>query len=222
MNLLAIDTSTERATVAIAVGNELYCEEQDGIREHAKLLLPMVERLLLQAGVTFKELDAIVFGCGPGSFTGLRIACSVAKGLAYAHDLPLYPVSSLATIAYEASLTGVAGAHILAMIDARMQQVYWGHFIQEFSGGIEQVSAAADVKLPTTQPVILAGAGFETYVQQLPEAVQSQIIKQCVIYPNAKTMIHLVQSGQVKAVSVTDALPIYVRDQVTQGGESRG
>ncbi len=219
MNLLAIDTSTERATVAISVNGEMFSEEQDGMREHAKLLLPMVERLLALAKVSCSKLDAIVFGCGPGSFTGLRVACSVAKGLAYAHDLPLYPVSSLAAIAYQ---TTRSGSDVLAMIDARMHQVYWGYFTAGTYDVVEYVTSAPDVVLPSASPIILAGVGFESYASQLPKAVQSQIIQQITIFPDAKAMIGLVQSGQIKPVSAVDALPVYVRDQVTQGGESRG
>lgn len=222
MNLLAIDTSTERATVAIAIGSKLYSEEQQGIREHAKLLLPMIERLLAQAGVSFNQLHAIAFGCGPGSFTGLRIACSVAKGLAYAHDLPLYPVSSLAAIAYDAYQTSGVGVDVLAMIDARMQQVYWGHFSGESFDVAEHVTAAAEINLPTSKPVILAGVGFEGYTPELSDGLQSQIVKQSVVFPNASAMIRLVQSGKIKAVSVLEALPVYVRDNVAQEGASHG
>lgn len=221
MNLLAIDTSTERATVAIFVGGKVYSDEQEGMRQHAKLLLPMIERLLALTELSCNQLDAIVFGCGPGSFTGLRVACSVAKGLAYAHDLPLYPVSSLAAIAYQAYQTPASGAHVLAMVDARMHQVYWGYFTGESFDVAAQVTSAPDIVLPSANPIILAGSGFETYTTQLPKAVQSQIIKQSTIFPDANAMIRLVQSGQIKAVSAEDALPVYVRDQVTQG-ESRG
>src|ERR1700733_12183845 len=102
MNLLAIDTSTTRASLAINLGGEILSKEQDAQHSHARLLLPMIEQLLAEAQLTINQLDGIVYGCGPGSFTGLRIACSIAKGLAYAHDLPLFPVSSLAAIAHKA------------------------------------------------------------------------------------------------------------------------
>jgi len=167
-------------------------------------------------------LDAIVFGCGPGSFTGLRVACSIAKGLAYAHDLPVYPVSSLAAIAYETYQTPVSGAQVLAMIDARMHQVYWGYFTGESYEVAEQVASAHDIILPSSTPIILAGTGLETYRAQLPKAVQSQIIKESAIFPDAKAMIQLVKYGKIRAVSAVDALPMYVRNQVTQGEEPRG
>ena len=218
MKLLAIDTSTDTATVALAVNGEIYTEEQAGMRQHAQFLLPMIERLLALASLSCHQLDGIVFGRGPGSFTGLRIACSVAKGLAYAHDLPMYPVSSLASIAYEVGL----GQRILTLIDARMHQVYWAYFSKDSFDVPEQVSVASEIKLPSDNPFILAGVGFEPYAVQLPIELQAQIIQQRIIYPRAKAMIRLVEMGHIKAISAEAALPVYVRNQVTQGGESRG
>lgn len=217
MNLLAIDTSTEQASVALLVNGELTYEEQGTLRQHAQLLLPMIDGLLAKAGITCSQLDAIVFGRGPGSFTGLRIACSVAKGLAYAHDLPLYPVSSLAAIAYELYQTGAGDKGVLAMIDARMHQVYTGYFTGETFDVQETVLSPADIQIPVQKPLILAGVGIESYVSQLSPAIQAMISKQCTIFPHAKTMIALVESGQIKAVSAAEALPVYVRNQVTQG-----
>lgn len=222
MKLLSIDTSTEQATVALAVNNEIYSEEQGSMRQHAQLLLPMIERLLAQAGLSINQLNAIVFGRGPGSFTGLRIACSVAKGLAYAHDLPLYPVSGLAAIAYEATQQSTSSVNVLSMIDARMHQVYWSYFAADCFDVSEQVTSAAEILLPSASPFILAGVGFDSYVSHLPETIRSQITKQQHIFPNAKTMIRLVQSGLVKAESAVEALPVYIRDKVTQGGDKHG
>lgn len=224
MNLLAIDTSTELATVALTVDNKLYTEEQGSMRQHAQFLLPMIQRLLILAGISFKQLDGIVFGRGPGSFTGLRIACSVAKGLAYAHDLPMYPVGSLSAIASDVYETE-KDAVVVAMIDARMHQVYWGCFTKASFEVQEQVSSAADIKLTSTGSVILAGVGLEPYIPQLPEHLQAQIIKHYTIAPNATAMIRLVQQNHIKPVSAEQALPVYVRNQVTHGaakGESHG
>lgn len=228
MNLLAIDTSTELATVAILANGKLHSEEQGSMRQHAQFLLPMIKRMLALAGLSFSQLDGIVFGRGPGSFTGLRIACSVAKGLAYAHDLPLFPVSSLAAIAYDAyqtELNQTSDTHVLAMIDARMHQVYWGVFAGELFSVPEQVSAVGDIKWDTKTPLILAGVGFELYTPELPEEIKALIVKQSAIFPKATAMIHLVQSGQITAVSAAEALPVYVRNQITHGsakGESGG
>ena len=228
MKLLAIDTSTELATVAVTAHGELFSEEQGSIRQHAQFLLPMVDRLLGLAGVSLNQLDGIVFGRGPGSFTGLRIACSVAKGLAYAHNLPLFPVSSLAAIAhdvYQAEVDGLSEINVLAMIDARMHQVYWGCFTGTSYVVDEQVSSASDIVTKSNTPLILAGVGFELYIAQLPQEIQAKIVKQCTVFPKATAMIQLVQGGHGTAVSAEEALPVYVRNQVTHGkakGDSGG
>ena len=228
MNLLAIDTSTELLTVSVATQGELFSDEQGSMRQHATFILPMSERLLALAGLTFKQLDGIVFGRGPGSFTGLRIACSVAKGLAYAHDLPLFPVSSLLAIAHEvyhAEAHQHSACNVLAMIDARMHQVYWGCFTSTSYDVEERVSLATDIQLDSVAPLILAGVGLETYALQMPADIQARVVKQCTIFPKAMAMIGLVQEGQVKAVSAAEALPVYVRNQVTHGtakGDSCG
>lgn len=214
MKLLAIDTSTERATVALAIGDDIYHDEQGSLRQHAQLLLPMIDGLLEKSGTSLNQLDGIVFGRGPGSFTGLRIACSIAQGLAYAHDLPVFPVSSLAAIAdeiYHSELDLASDTQVLAMLDARMQQLYWGCFVRDDISSAEHVSEPADVTVPTT-PFIVAGVGLEAYAAQFPWSLQTQIVKQCVMYPEARAMIRLVKRGQVTAVSAANALPVYVRE----------
>ncbi len=218
MKLLAIDTSTERATVALSLGDVFYCDAQDGLRKHAQLLLPMVEGLLAKSGTSLNQLDGIVFGRGPGSFTGLRIACSVAKALAYAHDLPVFPVSSLAAIADEVYYTEMAfppasppHTQVLAMLDARMQQVYWACFARDNFSPDEHVSAPEDVISPAT-PVIVAGVGLDSYAAQFPSAIAAPSVKQRVVYPEARAMIRLVRRGHITAVSAADALPVYVRE----------
>lgn len=223
MNLLAIDTSTEYASVALNIKGELRSEEQGAQRSHARLILPMVERLLAEAGLSLGQLDAIVYGRGPGSFTGLRIACSVAKGLAYAQDLPLYPVSSLAAIANEAfhSSQLAHNAAVLAVLDARMSQLYWGCFHQQDISVTEEVSAATDIKLAAENSIVLAGVGYEPYLQNLTTELQAKIKSHLTIYPKAQAMIRLALTGAIKPVSAAEALPVYIRNQITQG-EPRG
>jgi tRNA threonylcarbamoyladenosine biosynthesis protein TsaB len=221
MNILAIDTSTEQASVALLVHGKVTCEEKRGLRQHAQWILPMIQQLLAEADVSLNALDGVAFGCGPGSFTGLRVACSVAKGLAYAHDLPLFPVSSLFAIADEVYYTesGLAkDTPVLALLDARMQQVYWGCFKEGRLQGEEQVSSPSTLQLPSS-PLIVAGVGLETILPLLPPAT---IIKHCEIFPRATAMIRLVQQDKIQACDVASALPIYIRNQVTQGERSHG
>ena len=214
MNLLAIDTSTDIASVAISSKGKIYKAEQGGLQKHAEYLLPLIESLLLSANLSLEKLDAIVFGSGPGSFTGLRIACSVAKGIGFAKDLPLFPVSSLLAIASHAYLTEKRDVNILAMIDARMNQVYWGCYNRELDIVEEQVSSISDITINVEKPIILAGVGFEAYEALLPKEIQAKIIHKCQIYPKAEAMIRLVEAKKIKVVSAEDALPIYVRNQV--------
>lgn len=220
MNLLAIDTSTEIASVALLVGEELTGEQQDSPKTHAQLLLPIIDRLLNNSGVSVSQLDGIIFGCGPGSFTGLRIACSIAKGLAYANDLGLIPVSSLAAITWEAR-TLEPNAQVLAVLDARMQELYWAYFAHNIDLVEAQVSSAQHISVPNTQSVILAGLGIDQYYNQLTSTLQSQIVRTLTIHPSAAAMIGLAQSAAIPPVTVAQAQPIYVRNQVTQGA-SRG
>lgn len=222
MNLLAIDTSTNNATVAISAHGNLYYDEQGAMRQHAQKLLPMIDQLLNKSGLSFNQLDGIVFGRGPGSFTGLRIACSVAKALAYAHDLSIYPVSGLAAIAFEARQSCEIGQDtaILSVIDARMNQLYWGVFTKDSYEACEQVSDAADICPLDNQPLVLAGVGFETYLSSLPESLHALIQSRQVITPDSAAMINLVQSGLIKAVTAEEAMPVYIRNQVTHGDSS--
>ncbi|MDI9818134.1 MULTISPECIES: tRNA (adenosine(37)-N6)-threonylcarbamoyltransferase complex dimerization subunit type 1 TsaB [unclassified Legionella] len=223
MNLLAIDTSTDCASVALMINGELRTREQPALRQHARELLPMIEQLLAETGANLNQLDGIAYGRGPGSFTGLRISCSVAKGLAYAHDLPLLPASSLATIANEACYQNKENEEtgFLTLLDARMNQVYWACFTDNLNEAEEFVSDVATITLVNDYPLILAGVGFEPYYNQLPLAVQARIIKQCTIYPHAQTMIRMALAGQLTELTPAEALPVYIRNQITQG-EPRG
>ena len=220
MNLLAIDTSTCRASVALAVGGVIYSEHEDHVSEHARCLLPMIERLMGSVDVSLSQLDGIVFGRGPGSFTGLRIACSVAKGFAYAHDLPVYPVSGLASIAYDVYYNDsnlAPDTSVLAMIDARMHQVYWALYDQKGGGLLEHVTPASDVMIDSLAPVVIAGVGLNDYFAELPVAVHAHRVSERVVYPEASALIGLVQAGRVVPVTAALAAPVYVRNQVTQG-----
>ncbi|CEG57526.1 conserved protein of unknown function [Legionella fallonii LLAP-10] len=223
MKLLAIDTSTEMASVALMVDDKLSCEEQGSQKTHAQLVLPLIDKLMRQVGLsTMKQLDGIIFGCGPGSFTGLRIACSIAKGLAYAHDLQLIPVSSLAAVAWSArELKNDMNLPVLAVLDARMHELYWSYFAKGKLASEDKVNGAREILLPEQQPMVLAGTGIDDYWDDFPETLKSLISEKINLYPNAAAMIRLALHAAIKPVSVAEAQPIYVRNQVTQGG-SRG
>lgn len=211
MNLLAFDTSTERASIAVSNATAVFSDEIIGVRSHAQQILVIIDQLMRQAQLEWCQLDGIVFGQGPGSFTGLRVACSVAKALAFAHDLPVYPVSSLAAIAYTAqSLNEHGQLTYLVMMDARMQQVYWS-----YANGSPQVSNVEDIVISGEEPVCLVGCGWSLYRAQLSPSIQARIQITYDMYPDAAVMIEMVKQGVVAAISAQAASPLYIRDQVT-------
>src|SRR3989338_484571 len=125
--ILALDTSTEACSCALQVRGEIIEDYAVIPRQHAQNILPMIQQLLHKAGLTFAQLDAIAFGRGPGSFTGLRIAAGVAQGLALASDLPVLPVSTLAALALQGH-ADTGDSALLACLDARIDEVYWAWY----------------------------------------------------------------------------------------------
>lgn len=216
MKLLAIDTSTETASVALLTGNELLCDEQSNQKTHAQFILPMIDKLMVSSGLQMNQLDAIVFGRGPGSFTGLRIACSIAKGLAYAHDLQLIPVSSLVAIAWSIrQQKQMHHAPVLAVVDARMQEMYWAYFAPDQWTAEEHVNPVHELTLPEEQSIILAGAGVDLYWDEFTLEVKSQISDKITVNPSAEAMIQFAQFSGQKTISAAQAQPVYVRNKVT-------
>lgn len=220
--LLAIDTSTEQASVALWLDGVSTSEEQGSQKTHAQVLLPMIDSLLTKADLHLKQLDGIVFGCGPGSFTGLRIACSIAKGLACAHDLPLFPVSSLAAISWAARKELQEDkALVLSVLDARMNELYWSFFSGLNYQTEEQVNKPEDINIPIDEPIVLAGLGIDLYWPRLPDPIKSIVKHKLALFPTASAMIEMVVALDIESVSTAHAQPVYVRNQVTQG-DSRG
>lgn len=216
MKLLGLDTSTAIASAALQVGDELFCEEQSNQKTHAQFILPMIERLMKRANLQMNQLDAIVFGRGPGSFTGLRITCSIAKGLAYAHDLNLIPVSSLAAIAWSVRQQKTENhLPVLAVIDARMQEMYWSYFNENQWITEEYVDPVHQLWVPEKQPIILAGVGVDLYWNDFTTKIKTQISDNLILYPSASAMIQLAQFCALKPIPVADAQPVYVRNKVT-------
>jgi tRNA threonylcarbamoyladenosine biosynthesis protein TsaB len=215
MNLLAIDTSTDTASVALLRDSELFCEEQTNQRAHAQFILPMIDKLMSKANFQMQHLDAVVFGCGPGSFTGLRIACSIAKGIGFAHDLPLIPVSSLVTIAWLIRQQKQCNLPVVTILDARMQEVYWSYFAKDEWKSEEHVNSVEEINLPEKQSLILAGVGIDLYWDKFTKAFKSQVIDTLAMQPNAKAMIEFVLYSELEPISAGQAQPVYVRNKVT-------
>lgn len=222
MKLLAIDTSTAAASVALVVDGCFSTMTLSAQRQQALEILPAVNQLLLQFSCSSNELDGIVFGRGPGSFTGLRVASSVAQGLAYAHDLPIYPVSSLLALAYPILCT-YPDALVLSVIDARMQQLYWSSFTIDGGQSAEQVTAPEDIILPGAEKIRVVGYGLGAYYERLPLALKARILSSSdEVAPKATTLLELVLQGKIQPVPMHEAVPVYIRNQVTHQGGAHG
>jgi tRNA threonylcarbamoyladenosine biosynthesis protein TsaB len=188
-------------------------------RRHAELILPMIESLLAEAGLARKQLDGIAVGRGPGAFTGVRLAIAVAQGLALALDIPIVPVSSLAALAHDAP---DAGAAILAIIDARMGEVYAGAFRRGTDGlaeaiGEETVGKADEILLPQRGPWCVVGTGWDAYRDALaPRLPAAPVFADGARYPQARAVVMLAapQFAAGRGVPPEQALPVYLRDKV--------
>lgn len=219
MNLLAIETATEACSVALLHGDTLLDRSEMAPRRHAELVLPMAEDLLAEAGITRKQLDAVAVGQGPGAFTGVRLAISVAQGLALALGIPVVPVSSLAALAMQAPHNGTA---ILAAIDARRGEIYAGAFRRGPDElveplGLEHVLAASDLILPEADAWNVLGTGWSAYGGAIRERLPSA---PCWAdggrYPQARDVVRMAAPlfAAGKGVPPEQALPVYLRDKV--------
>jgi len=220
MNLLAIETATETVSVALDLNGEVLERYQHAPRQHAELLLPWVEQLLAEAEISFASLDAIAFSRGPGSFTSLRIGIGVVQGLAWASDLPVIPVSSLAATAQTAFNEGINSA--LVALDARMNEVFTGMFEANSNDimvpvGKERVCAPEDIKLPVSSKTYGIGIGFDRYVAL--EQLSGQLVGvRPDIWPKASSVLKLAREWLLthEALPAEQAQPVYLRDNVAK------
>lgn len=219
MKILALESATESCSVALLAGDAVYARSQLAPREHAALLLPMVQEVLTESGLTLNALDAIAFGRGPGSFTGVRIAAGVTQGLAFAADLPVLPVSTLAALA-QGALRELGAQQVAAAIDARMGEVYWGLYRAQDGvmvlEGEEGVFAPALVPMPPGGACTGFGSGWATYGAVL--AARCAISEyQGERFPQAEDLLPLAAAAwrAGMAVEAAQAQPVYLRDKVT-------
>jgi tRNA threonylcarbamoyladenosine biosynthesis protein TsaB len=225
LNLLAIETATEACSAALLCGDSLSEHYQIAPREHNRLILPMIESLLAEAGLILTQLDALAFGCGPGSFTGVRIAAGVVQGLGFGADLPVVPVSTLAALAQEA-LAETAAEWAYPCIDARMSEVYWAVYRRNRTGegaaelwGEEAVLPADRVAFPEISHGVGTGSGWATYATVLAKHLGQRmdaVLTQR--FPRAAWVARLGAEGygRGQAVAAEQAIPVYLRDNVVK------
>ena len=216
---LAFDTSTEVLSIGVAANGRTDVRTQAGGAQASAALIPTAMDMLAQAGVGLPQLDAIVFGRGPGSFTGLRTACAVAQGLAFGADIPVLPVDTLLAVAEEAR--GLAGVNdqpltVLVLLDARMDEVYSAAYDWDGQRWTVrqplQVLAPQRVLAPDAHRLLLAGNAFEAYGERLPAGERVQAL------PTAAALLRLAPAlfAAGQAVPAEQAMPLYIRDKVAQ------
>lgn len=226
---LAFDTSTERLSVGVGLGEQQWLHEGPGAAQASATLIPVILDLLAQAGLGLHELDAIVFGRGPGSFTGLRTACAVAQGLAAGAAVPVLPVDTLLAVAEQACPGNAPDRgtpqRLKALLDARMDEVYAQDFVHTAAGwqaqGPCQVLAPQSIQGGSTPPECVAGNVFQVYADRLPDWLCGCRIIQAL--PTAAALLRLAPGllARGHAVAAHEALPLYVRDKVAQTTEER-
>ncbi len=223
MKLVALETATEACSAALYLDGELTERYQIAPRGHTDLILPMVDELLAEAGLAASQLDAVAFGCGPGAFTGVRIATGVVQGIAYALQLPVVPVSTLATLA-QGARRELGWQRVVAAIDARMAEVYWGAFEDNGEGlmspaGEERVVAPQQVPLLEGDGWHGVGSGWQTYAETLLEVQQGAVSSSVGDnFPHARDVATLAVAAFARGetLAAEQALPRYLRDQVVQ------
>lgn len=208
MRFAAVETSTEWCSVALWRDGEIAAIERRAPNRHSELALPMLERLLKSSRITPGELDAVAFGAGPGSFTGLRIACGIAQGLAFARGIPVLGIPTLEALAEECG-----ASRVVACLDARMGEVYYSA-LEKRGAGWKEIIAAQCVP-PSGMKVagegwIGAGNGFAAYGGMGLEKVLPEV------HPTALAVARLAAPRLAAGEGVDAALaaPIYVREKV--------
>lgn len=223
MKILALDTATESCSAALLLDGRLLSREAEFDRGHAEHILPMVDSVLAEGGVTLAQLDAIAFGRGPGGFTGVRLAASVTQGLAFGASVPVVPISDLAGVAQRVLAADPSVDRVLVCNDARMREVYWGCFERRGSlaaaAGAERVGPAAEVRVPEGWAFFDgAGRGFRAYPELERSLVTGLKSVHAGLLPRAVEIAHLavpeVEAG--RTVTAEHALPVYLRDDVAR------
>jgi tRNA threonylcarbamoyladenosine biosynthesis protein TsaB len=216
LKILAFDTSSEYCSIALWMDGEILSRRVFAGQRHSELLLPMLQELLARAGLMLVQLDGIAFGAGPGSFTGLRIACGVAQGLAFGSNLPVIGISTLEALAQQASKN-----RVITAIDAHMGEIYHAAYVK--SADDWQPVSIPTLCLPHRAPLVPGdnwvgcGSGFGTYGEDLRSHYGSCITRiESGLKPHAREMTQLAEQGFAKGLGVdpVDATLIYIRNKV--------
>lgn len=226
--ILALDTSTEACSCALAIDGRVHERYVVAPQQHASLILSSIETLLQEHGLGFGDLDAVAWGRGPGSFTGLRIAAGVTQGIAFAAELPVIEVSTLAALAlasWQEQGSEQGQPHVFACLDARIDEVYWGLF--EIRDGLPVAAAPEQLCKPEAIPATMlaaaaqwsaAGNGLASYGERFPAELQARIAHRLPdALPRAGHIATLAAAAfdRGETIPAEDVRPVYLRDKVT-------
>lgn len=216
MNLLALDTSTQWCSAALWRDGHVLAREENAGQRHSELIVPMIDSLLREAGARLGDMQAIVFGAGPGSFTGVRIACGVAQGLAFGAGLPVVPVCTLAALALASGST-----RAIVATDARIGEIYHACYRREGEVWIAEhepgLWRAEDAPLVEGEGWTGCGSAFDVYEAALRVRYGAALVRvQHGLHPHAREMAELGAAAfrASGAMAPEDAAPLYVRDKV--------
>jgi tRNA threonylcarbamoyladenosine biosynthesis protein TsaB len=221
VNLLGIDTSTRSTVLGLQLGSDVIDRTSPDVDAHSREILPSIESLIREAGILIEDLDGIVFGQGPGSFTGLRIAVGVVQGLGYGLDLPVVPVSSMACIAQSVIQT-INPPLVFVGLTARLEEVYYGAY--KFEEGIAEAVIPEGVVDLSELPQLPVGEwlGCGNAMPELGTKIQAVtgVSFKSVSSESVPTIRNLLSIGSFKfsrgeSVNAMQATPVYLREQIT-------
>ena len=214
MKLLVFDTSTSILGIALLQGEKTSFIQEEGGAQASETLIPLIAHILQQDSLKITDLDAIAFGCGPGAFTGLRTACSVAQGLAMGAQLPVIPIVTLLAGAEEARLKQAAlnnyigASEVLVQLDARMNEWYWAHYTWSPENAWQTIA----------EPALSSPEVLQAYIQNVAQnkAPVNQLTQVTVEGPQLQGMLSLAKHAWENQQTVTpdQALPLYLRNKV--------
>ena len=221
MNILALDTCTEMCSAAVMINGKTYERSELTQRGHSEKILGMLDAVMAEAKCTLADIDVVAFGRGPGSFTGVRIGIGVAQGIAFARQLPVIPVSTMAAVA-QLAIDNHAATRIAVAMDARMGEVYAAHFVAE--NGLaekldeEQVCAPDKFHPADNAQWFAAGTGWDEYGSLLTQNFAQQISDKQALLPTASAIAKLAYTAAQKGqtISAEQAVPVYLRDNVAK------
>jgi len=206
LKILALDTSTHACSAALLDGNNITQRFIVAIQQHTTFILPMINELLEEVGIDLNQLDAIAFGAGPGSFTGVRLAASIVQGLALVNNTPVIKISTLRGLAQEI-FEGLGDTKVFMALDARMEEVYFGEYQVDGDGIMQAVSPDKLIKAECIK------------VDNATKIYNDTLIKDGNVNLQARTIAKIAATDFTKGLVITadQALPVYLREEIAWG-----